>query len=745
MVDPMSLAAVTAMLGAVGTGMANEAGKRALESVGGLARRIAGREVAAPATPGDWDGLARLLHEGALRDPGHAARLAEVQALVRDALPEVRARAVPQLPPSLRYFTDRDSQKRSMGRELGRQYAGRPRRVLVFGPEGMGTSALARQWGWQATAAGHFPDGQVYVDLGGDGAEGGLDPAVAVRHVLRELGLTEPEIPPGRAECVALFRRLVAGLRLLLVLDHAHSAAQVGPLFTAAPGVFTIIVAHHRLAGLDAVPIEVDPLRKKDAVALLTDLVGERALKAASRSALSSVLARCGGSPYALRAMAPRLTGRQETPRHHEHHEEPGMPEREAGDGPAVDPVRDRGGHPEDPAAASEPVPPVVEDLYQELTPAPARLYRLAAVWPWAAFGAGQAAAAADVEEAEAGRLLEVLADQGLLERTDAGRYRYRPAVRRHAEQAALREAGGAAYAQAVRRTVEWALRFAVRADLAALPQRWHVGPLYADGRLTPGPYTGPGEAVAALGGELGNLVQAVLAAEEFGLGDVACQLCEALWAYQLKAGRHEELLPALRVGARVADAVSPGSRMAARMHTQLALAFVELRRFEEAETELTAAADAERAQGHLRGRATAAETLGLVRLAQWRYEEALELFAEADGYVAEIGPGEEGRTDVPRAWALLQRHRGRALRGLGRWAEAEELLTRALGFFRDSGEAYNAARTLTDLAETYHLAGRAADALPLIDEAVAALADERAEYHLGHLRALRERCTSGA
>ncbi|WP_223733116.1 hypothetical protein [Streptomyces purpurogeneiscleroticus] len=118
MVDPISPAAVTAMPGAVGTGMANEAGKRALESVGGLARRIAGREVAAPATPGDWDGLARLLHEGALRDPGNAARLAEVQALVRDALPEARARAVPQLPPSLRYFTDRDSQKRSMGHQL---------------------------------------------------------------------------------------------------------------------------------------------------------------------------------------------------------------------------------------------------------------------------------------------------------------------------------------------------------------------------------------------------------------------------------------------------------------------------------------------------------------------------------------------------------------------------------------------------------------------------------------------------
>jgi hypothetical protein len=60
MLDPISLGAIGAVLGAVGAGMANEAGRWAWESAGGLVRRIAVREVAAPTTPGELDDVARL-------------------------------------------------------------------------------------------------------------------------------------------------------------------------------------------------------------------------------------------------------------------------------------------------------------------------------------------------------------------------------------------------------------------------------------------------------------------------------------------------------------------------------------------------------------------------------------------------------------------------------------------------------------------------------------------------------------
>ncbi|MGW2718648.1 hypothetical protein [Streptomyces sp. NPDC001492] len=81
MVDPVSPGAIGAVLGAVGSGMANEAGTWAWESAGALVRRIAGGEVTAPTNPAnsttwpawctsgyrgilDWPGQCRSAHSG---------------------------------------------------------------------------------------------------------------------------------------------------------------------------------------------------------------------------------------------------------------------------------------------------------------------------------------------------------------------------------------------------------------------------------------------------------------------------------------------------------------------------------------------------------------------------------------------------------------------------------------------------------------------------------------------------------
>lgn len=719
MVDPVSVAAVTSVLGAVSGGMANEAGKRAWESVGALARRVAGRQVPAPAGVTEREAVARLLLDGARRDPAHARALA---AWMRGAPQTGTATTAPHLlPASTRFFTDRREALRQLDREAARRPDGRPRLVLLHGPEGIGTSALAVHWG--AREAQRFPDGRLYADLLGDSAGTALDPAAVLQRFLGQLlGVGPEELPPGTGDRVDLFRALLADRKLLVVLDHAHSAAQVRPLLTAAPEVVTVVVARHPLPGLDALRIAVGPLDREDAVRLLTDLAGKQAV-AAAKATLPAVLERCGGSPLALRAAAPRLSA---TPLL----------------GVANDPVR---------AAA--------EQAYRELTPELASGYRRLSLRPWPSLGPRTAAAALGTGLPAAAALLEALADRQLLEyagtAAGAARYRYRPVLRRHGEELAAREDGIAVCSRTVARTVEGLLRFAVRADRTLLPERWHLGPLYAELAAEAGPdsdsFADPGAAMAALEAELGNLLEAVRAADEFGDPSTVCQLTETLWALQLKAGHHTELLPALRAGARAAGAAFPGSRTAGRAHTQLALALIELHQYEEAEQELLAAAEDERQAGHLRGRATAVESLGLLRLRQWRFQEAADLFDEAGTVLDGIGPdsADEGVSDLPRARALLQRHRGRALRGLGRLEEARESLGSALRFFRApaTAEPYNAARTLTDLAETWldgsPDAAARATALPLVDEAITALAAEQARYHLAHLQRLRERCLS--
>lgn len=692
--DLLSTSAIGAVFGAVGSGMASEAGKLAWESAGGMVRRLAGREVTAPATPDEVNAIARMVHDRVHSDPELALAWARFARGVRGSEP-VTGPGRHCLPSAPRSFTDRQDALKLLDKEATRAFDGRPRLALLHGAEGIGTSTLAFHWGARQVA--RFPDGQLYADLRALGPE----PVLAT--LLRQLGLPDEDIPPSIADRAALFRRSLTDRRALVVLDHARSAAQVQPLLAPAPDVVTLVVARNPLIGLDALRIPVGPLGRRDAKRLLTELVGKPAVSAA-RASLPAVLDRCAGSPYALRAAAPRLT-------------EPPLP-------------------PETPGSESDPVSSAAEDSYRLLAPDAARLYRLTGLYDWPALDAAAAARAADIGDAEAARLLDELAGALLIEPTDDGRYRYRPAVRAHAARTAAAVDGIAACSAAVSRTVEGYLQLALAAAQAALPESWRV-----PSTPTPLSYENRGAGVAALAAEASNLVQAVHAAEEFGDWDTVVLLGQALWPLQLKAGHHDILLPALRSGVRTADSHFPGTRIAGALHAQLAHSLMELRRWDEAEPEALAAARDERAGGHVRGQASAVEFLGLLRLRQWRFDEAYAAFDEAYRILDGIGPADEGAADLPRARALLERHRGRALRGLGRHAEAVERLDRALAFFRAGGEAYNTARTLTDLAETRLNSDEFTAARALIDEATAALRDENAEQHLEYLRGLRERC----
>lgn len=718
MVDPISLAAITAVVTAVGAGMANEAGRTVWESVGGLARRISGREVSAPSDATERAAVARLLHDGARADPAHARAVA---TLVRafpgpaDAVPAPR-----RLPPSPRSFTDRREALRLLDQEARRPHAGRPRVAQLYGPEGIGTSTLAHHHGSRRPEL--YPDGTLYADLRGGGTAGSVPDATTVlRRLLTQLLVPGAALPRSEEVRAELFQSLVADRRMLVVLDHAHSAAQVRPLLTSAPGVFTLIVARRALTGIDALPIPVGPLPARDARRLLVQLLAA-APAGPGRAALAQLVTRCAGSPYALNAAAAARLARA------------GHPDRPAGQ-------EDRNAVAE-PDPADDPVLTAIDDAYRALPADAALLHRLLALWPWPALGAGAAAATARIPEAQAAELLRTLADRRLLEPVGGDRYRQRPAVRRHARAEAARLDGFATGSAALTRTVAWYLHHAVAADRAALPQRWHVSPLFDRTGPGPAPYANPGQALAALGQELPNLVAAALAAAEADDHDTVCTLAEALWAAQLKLGRHDEVLPVLRAAVRAARQKHPGTRVEGRAHTQLALALTEAARYEEAETELTAAAEADRCAGHARGRATAVETLGLLRLRQWRFAEAYEHFEEAARILSTIGADDDGYRDVPRARALLERHRGRALLHLGRTAEARDRLGRALDFFRATHEAYNTARTLGDLAQTHIETGDRTAALPLLDEAIRTH-EESEEFHLARLRALRAECVA--
>ncbi|MFD2468966.1 AfsR/SARP family transcriptional regulator [Amycolatopsis silviterrae] len=211
-----------------------------------------------------------------------------------------------QLPPSPPRFTGRDDEIRRLD-TLAERHPTVPITVL-HGGGGMGKTALALHWAHrQATA---FPDGRLYVDLRGFSPDG--DPTrsdVALRGFLHALGVTGASIPADPDARAALYRTLLAGKRVLVVLDNARDTAQVTPLLPGDPGCAVVVTSRNRMTSLTtthgATPLAVRPLPAPQARTVLTGRLGPEAL-AADPDAAEQLVTRCAGSPLALGILAAR-------------------------------------------------------------------------------------------------------------------------------------------------------------------------------------------------------------------------------------------------------------------------------------------------------------------------------------------------------------------------------------------------------------------------------------------------------
>lgn len=172
--------------------------------------------------------------------------------------------------------------------------------VILTGEAGAGKTTLTLRWAHEI--AGQFPDGQLYADLRGDDPDCPVTAHDALAGFLHAVGVPPGDVPATLAERTARLRSVLAGRRVLVVLDNACSAEQVRPLLPAAPGCATLITSRDPLCGLaieyDARRLEIELPSLDDAVEMLRQLIGRRVdddIAAARTLAL-----RCARLPLAL-------------------------------------------------------------------------------------------------------------------------------------------------------------------------------------------------------------------------------------------------------------------------------------------------------------------------------------------------------------------------------------------------------------------------------------------------------------
>ncbi|MEV6568686.1 AfsR/SARP family transcriptional regulator [Streptomyces kronopolitis] len=191
-----------------------------------------------------------------------------------------------------------------------------PQRVVSLdGMGGAGKTALAVHVAHRL--ADHYPDGRLFLDLRGRTCDRApLGHRAALRRLLLLSGLPEAELPVPVDALVQLWRSRTASQSMLVVLDNAADAEQIGPLLPAGDGCLTIVTSRRRLTMTTLSPTRVlslEPLSREEGYQLFCRLLGNRH-PTPLPEAVNGILEHCGDLPLAVSAAAARLRRRPSWP-----------------------------------------------------------------------------------------------------------------------------------------------------------------------------------------------------------------------------------------------------------------------------------------------------------------------------------------------------------------------------------------------------------------------------------------------
>jgi transcriptional regulator with XRE-family HTH domain/tetratricopeptide (TPR) repeat protein len=612
----------------------------------------------------------------------------------------------------------------------------------IGGTAGVGKTALALHWAHQV--AHQFKDGQLYANLRGfdTGNEGPADPADVLRGFLGALGVHPERLPPDTEELAALYRSVMAGRRMLVLLDNAADAAQVRPLLPASPYCLVIVTSRRELAALAAREgarlLQLDVLSEHEASELLVTRLGrERA--AAEPWAVTELATLCARLPLALSVVVARAAAAPNLPLSSLAAELTEL----GGRLDALD-----GG---DPAAN---VRTVLSLSYRYLPEKAARMFRLLGLHPGPDISAAAAASLAGVPVAAARVALRDLTRASLLMEVAAGRYAFHDLLRAYAAEQGTSPEG---VANTTRRMLDHYLRAAHQAHRVLYPGRELIGLDAPAPGVTPETFGGKASALAWLEAEYQVLLKVTDVAARTGFDAHAWRLPVVLWTFHNVCGHWHD---GMRLHRLALEAARRCGDVSGQAHVLRGLGSFAMSTGDAAEAYqcLTAAQAAFTKLGDTLGLARTDVIFSQALEVQGRHAEALAVIGEAlrlsEGAPADrhmmlvrasalngsawnsvqLGDLSEARSFCLQAIELCQAigyspgeagtwdTLGVVLQRLGAHDEAVPCFLRAVTLDREMGNRYDLAMVLAHLGETYAATGDLGGARESWDESLAIL-----------------------
>ncbi|MFG3256808.1 ATP-binding protein [Streptomyces sp. NPDC048172] len=631
-----------------------------------------------------------------------------------------------QLPAAPRTFTGRDAEVAELTKafDAGVEHGTTVVISAIGGAGGIGKTWLALHWAH--AYADRFPDGQLFVNLRGfHPSEEPMPPHEALRVFLDALGMEPGEIPRQFEAQMGLYRSLVAGRRMLIVLDNARDTTQVAPLLPGAPACTVLVTSRDRMASLVAThsarPVQVDALGDDEARALLARQLGESRI-AAEPGATDQLVRWCAGLPLALGIVASRAVL------------EPHLPLSGIAEELEDTSQRLEALSLESPEACLETV---LSWSYRALRTTEATMFRMVGLAPGADVSVYAAASLAGTTLREARNQLRTLENVSLVQQHTKGRYRMHDLVRLYAARQAEEEDTASERDMALYRLTEYGVHTAHAADLLIAKHHAPIALAQLPPACSPQPLKDVQDAWRWLNAERLTLLAVQHVAVEKKWNTQVWQLAWTLTTFQLRQGRLDDNLSAWRMGAPASDHLDADLRTRSYRHLGRACALAGLH--EEAVTHLqtglaVAAHDNDRlGQAHThRALAKAWEVQGNDREALAHSRHAWRLFQELD-------------IDVSGTNALNEI--GRYTARLGDYAEAREICSRALDRCSGGGNPSGKADILDNLGYIAHYTGEYTHAEEHYQQALNLyydLGNESAQAdtldHLGHTYAVHDR-----